>query len=146
MLKKISDFTLRAYSKMVLDHPFIVIIGLMALIAVMGYNAKNFRIDASAETLLLESDPDLRYSREVVDRYGVDDFLLIAYTPGDGDLFSDQTLQTIARLRDELGKIPRVTSVITLLDVPLFQSPPLSYAEVAEEIRTLESEGTDRAL
>jgi uncharacterized protein len=146
MLKKVSDFALRAYSKMVLDHPLIVIIGLMALIAVMGYNAKNFRIDASAETLLLESDPDLRYSREVVDRYGVDDFLLIAYTPGDGDLFSDQTLQTIARLRDELGKAPRVTSVITLLDVPLFQSPPLSYAEVAEEIRTLESEGTDRAL
>jgi uncharacterized protein len=146
MLKKVSDFALRAYGKMVLDHPLIMIIGLMCLIAVMGYNAKNFRIDASAETLLLESDPDLRYSREVVDRYGVDDFLLIAYTPGDGDLFSDQTLQTIARLRDELGKVPRVTSVITLLDVPLFQSPPLSYAEVAEQIRTLESEGTDRAL
>jgi uncharacterized protein len=82
MLKKVSDFALRAYGKMVLDHPLIVIIGLMCLIAVMGYNAKNFRIDASAETLLLESDPDLRYSREVVDRYGVDDFLLIAYHAG----------------------------------------------------------------
>jgi uncharacterized protein len=146
MIKKTADIALRWYNKLVLDHPVFVILCLVALIAVLGYKAKDFRIDASADTLLLESDRDLRYSREIAERYGVDDFLLIAYTPREGDLLADRTLQTIGRLRDDLSTVPRVTSVITLLDVPLFQSPPLSYAEVAEGIRTLESETTDKDL
>lgn len=146
MLKKGGATALRWYNKLVLDHPVLVIVCLMALVAFLGFKARDFRIEASADTLLLQEDPDLRYSREIVERYGVDDFLLIAFTPGDGDLFSDATLAAIGSLRDELAELPRVTSVLTLLDVPLFQSPPLSYAEVAEGIRTLQSEDTDPAL
>jgi len=58
-----------------------VIVVLMIVIAVLGYKAKDFNIDASADTLLLENDKDLRYAREITDRYGVYDFLLISYTP-----------------------------------------------------------------
>lgn len=145
-MKKISEAALRWYTRLVLDHPLAVILVLLAIIAALGYKAKDFRIDASAETLLLENDRDLRYSREVVERYGATDFLLIAYTPKQGDLLSDENLAAVGRLRDELKRLPLVTSVLTLLDVPLFQSPPMSYAEVSEGIRTLESSATDRAL
>jgi predicted RND superfamily exporter protein len=145
-MKKFAETLLRWYTRLVLDHPLIVILALGLVISFLGYKAKDFRIDASAETLLLENDPDLRYSREIVERYGVNDFLLIAYTPKSGDLMSDATLADIGRLRDDLKALPRVTSVLTLLDVPLFESPPLSYAEVSEGIRTLASPDTDKAL
>ncbi len=145
-MKKAADSALRWYTQLVLEHPLPVILILVAIIALLGYQARNFRIDASAETLLLENDRDLRYSREVVSRYGANDFLLIAYTPKSGELLSDDNLAAIGRLRDELKPLPLTDSVMTLLDVPLFQSPPVSYAEVSEGIRTLESEGTDRSL
>ena len=145
-MKKAADSALRWYTQLVLEHPLPVIVILVAIIALLGYQARNFRIDASAETLLLENDRDLRYSREVVSRYGANDFLLIAYTPKSGELLSDDNLAAIGRLRDELKPLPLTDSVMTLLDVPLFQSPPVSYAEVSEGIRTLESEGTDRSL
>ncbi len=145
-MKKVADVALRCYTKLVLDHPLLVILILGAMIAFLGYTARNFRIDASAETLLLENDKDLRYSREIVNRYGVNDFLLIAYTPKEGDLMAQSTLAAIGRMRDELAALPQVASVVTLLDVPLFDSPPISYAEVNEGIRTLESPQTDQAL
>ena len=145
-MKKAADSALRWYTQLVLEHPLPVILILVAIIALLGYQARNFRIDASAETLLLENDRDLRYSREVVSRYGANDFLLIAYTPKSGELLSDDNLAAIGRLRDELKPLPLTDSVMTLLDVPLFQSPPVSYAEVSEGIRTLESESTDRSL
>lgn len=145
-MKKAAEFALRWYTKLVLDHPVAVILVLGAVIGFLAYQAKDFRIDASAETLLLENDKDLRYSREITNRYGVNDFLLIAYTPKDGDLLSPATMATIGRLRDELAVLPQVESVLTLLDVPLFDSPPISYADVSEGIRTLSSDGTDKAL
>lgn len=145
-MKRAADFALRWYTKLVLDHPLPVILILLAGIALLGYQARNFRIDASADTLLLENDQDLRYSREVTARYGATDFLLIAYTPKSGELLADENLAAIGRLRDEFKQLPLTDSVLTLLDVPLFQSPPVSYAEVSEGIRTLESEGTDREL
>ncbi len=145
-MKKAADFAIRWYTQLVLEHPLPVILVLVAIIALLGYQARNFRIDASAETLLLENDRDLRYSREVVSRYGANDFLLIAYTPKSGELLSDANLAAVGRLRDELKPLPLTDSVMTLLDVPLFQSPPVSYSEVSEGIRTLESETTDREL
>jgi len=145
-MKKVADVTLRWYTRLVLDHPLWVILILGAMIAFLGYTARDFRIDASAETLLLENDKDLRYSREIVNRYGVNDFLLIAYTPKQGDLMAESTLATIGRMRAELVALPQVESVVTLLDVPLFDSPPISYADVSEGIRTLESPQTDQTM
>lgn len=145
-MKKAADFALRGYTRIVLDHPWLVILVLGAVITFLGYKARDFRIDASADSLLLQNDKDLRYSRDIADRYGVNDFLLIAYTPKNGNLLSEETLTAIGRLRDELSVLPQVESVMTLLDVPLFNSPPISYGDVSRGIRTLSSPQTDKSL
>ena len=103
-------------------------------------------MDASAETLLLENDKDLLYARKINARYGSNDFLIVAYAPEQGDLFSEATLKDLRSLRDELKKLERVSSVLSILDVPLFESPPLTYAELSKGGRTLESPSTDRKL
>jgi len=141
-----SNKLIRWYDALVLDRPVVVTISLMIVIAVLGYQAKDFNIDASADTLLLENDEDLRYSREISRRYGIHDFLLISYTPKKGDLLDAQNLKTIAGLRDDLKKLGQVTSVMTLLDVPLLESPPVSYKDISGNIPNLESPTIDKAL
>jgi hypothetical protein len=145
MILKPDSRAARLFFSIVVDHPKIVVACLLALIAAMGFFAKDFKIDASAETLIRESDEDLRYARKIYSRYGIQDFLVIAYTPR-GDLLSDKVLADIARLRDELEALPRVDSVVTILDVPILESPPLSLQELAGEMRTLTSPGVDRAM
>ena len=62
------------YQNYVLKNPkYIVLILLICLIS-FGYFSKNFRLDASSDTLLLEDDPDLKYLKEVTETYGSKDF------------------------------------------------------------------------
>ena len=134
------------YAACVLDHPLRVLIILAALIAALGYKALDFKIDASTESLLLENDPDLRYAREIGRRYGVNDFLLISFAPHRGDLLDDPNRTAMRHLRDELRQLEQVASVVTILDVPLLQSPPISYAELSGGMPTLEDDSLDLNL
>ena len=133
------------YDKVILKRPLFVIACILILVSFLGYKAKDFRLDASAETLVLENDEALQYSRLINMRYGASDYLLIAYTPN-GDLFSDETLTDLKALKDELESLERVSSVVSILDVPLLESPPVPIKELASNIRTLESPDTDRNL
>jgi len=145
-MKRLADRAIRYYNNFVLDRPILVIICLAIVIGFLGYKARDFKIDASAETLLLENDADLRFTREINDRYGVNDYLVISYTPKSGDLLGDKNLAHLARLQEDLSHIKGVASVLTLLDVPLLESPPISYAEFSGALPTLQSPATDRAL
>ena len=60
-----------------------------------GYFSKDFRLDASSETLLIEGDPDLAYLKEVSERYGSKEFLILTYTPNEGTVsYTHLTLPT----------------------------------------------------
>jgi len=113
--------------------------------AVFGYYSQYLSIDASAETLLLENDADLKLTREVHGRYISPDYLVVAYTPKE-HMLSDNTLATIRSLKKSLLQIKGVDSVTTLLDVPLLESPPIDIAEVVKNVRTLSSEDTNKTL
>ena len=130
------------FDRVVLGHPKTVILCVLIVVGFLGFGARGFRLDASAETLVLENDEDLRYSREISSRYGQQDFLVLTYTPGD-DLFSPETLTTLARLREDLRSLESVSSVLSILDVPLLESPPVSLKELTGELPTLESPTTD---
>ncbi len=135
----------RFYDRVILSHPRKVIACLLIIIAILGYFAKDFRIDASPDTLVNESDEDIQYAWKIYNRYGVQDFLFIAYTP-EQDLLSDEVLEDIAGLKKDLSQLERVASVVTLLDVPLLESPPLSISEMAGELPTLTSPRVDREM
>ncbi|MBL7153894.1 MAG: hypothetical protein ISS79_09265, partial [Phycisphaerae bacterium] len=51
------------FERVVLGYPVIVIVCMLVAVAFLAHKARNFRLDASAETLVLENDEDLRYSR-----------------------------------------------------------------------------------
>ena len=134
-----------AYDKLVLRRPGITLLATALVVAFFAYHAPAFRLDASADSLVLENDEALQYYRSIRARYGSDDYLIVTYTPNQ-DLFGKAVLADLKTLRDEIAAMDNVESVISLLDVPLIQSPPISLAELSEEVPTLESPRTDTAL
>ena len=137
---------LNLYQKTVLRHPLGAIFAVLALTVAMAFGLPNFKLDASADSLTLEHDDDLNYFREVVQRYGSDNFLIVTFSPKQGDLFDDENLQLLSSLRDELAAIKGVDSMLSLLDVPLLYSPKISVADLKNELNTLLSPGVDRQL
>jgi predicted RND superfamily exporter protein len=133
------------FDRVVLRHPRTVILCVLAVAGFLAFQARHFRLDASAETLVLENDRDLRYSRLISSRYGQNDFLVLTYTPR-GDLFSPDALASLARLRDDLKSIQSVSSVLSILDVPLLESPPVSLKDLTGDLPTLESPSVDKDM
>ncbi|MBT5388461.1 MAG: MMPL family transporter [Porticoccaceae bacterium] len=132
------------YQKVILDNPVKVIFATIALTLAMAMGLTNFKLDASADSLTLEHDDDLNFFREVVQRYGSDNFLIVTFSPKQGDLFDQKNLDTLQSLRTELAGIEGVESMLSMLDVPLLYSPKISISDLKEELKTLVSEGVDK--
>ena len=109
------------YQNGVLKNPKTVFVLLIVAILNFGYYSKDFRLDASSETLLIEDDPDLAYLKEVADRYGSKEFLILTYTPNEG-MVTDNSINNLLSLKYKIQSLNWVHSVITLLDVPLLST------------------------
>ncbi|MDP7318806.1 MAG: MMPL family transporter [SAR324 cluster bacterium] len=133
------------YDKLILEHSKTILVLILLVVAFLGSEARKLEIDASSETLLLEDDKDLEYSRLINQRYYTPDYLVVTFTPKAG-LLEDETLATIRNLSRDLEKLERVESVTSILNVPLLQSPPKPVKELLEHVPTLESPGIDREL
>ncbi len=134
------------YRQTVLKHPVITLLVLLGILLAVGSFSRNFHLDASADSLMLEHDKDLRYFREINEQYGTSSFLIISYTPKSHALLAPETLADIRALREKLLAIDRVEEVVSLLDAPLIDSPPVTLSEISRGIRTIESPDVDRDL
>ncbi|WP_339898492.1 MMPL family transporter [uncultured Gilvimarinus sp.] len=132
-----------AYRYLITQRPLLVIVALLALTIFAALGLPNFKLDASADSLTLESDNSLDYFREINKRYQSGDFLVVTYSPK-APMLSDESLQTLQSLRDELAAVEGVKNINSILDVPLLYSPVRSLAEQKESTRTLMTPGVDR--
>ena len=130
------------YSATVLKQPIPVCILMTAVLCFFAVQTKDFKLDASADSLLLEDDKDLKLFRETTERYATKDFLFITFTP-DEDLFSQNSLDQITQLRNELRELDPVESVTSLVDVPLVRQVKGSISDAAENSRTIEGGDVD---
>ncbi|MFQ5991556.1 MAG: RND family transporter [Nitrospiraceae bacterium] len=133
------------YQKIVIERPVISLSFIALLVLFFGLQTPNFKLDASAESLVLENDEALRYYRSIRKVYGSDDFLVITYTPS-SDLLSEDSLAGLKSLAEELTRLPGVKSVVSILDVPLLNSPKIKLSQLATDIKTLETPGVDKEL
>ena len=133
----------KLYNKIVLEHPKAVLIALLLLLLFSSYHAKDFKIDASPDTLLLEDDKDLKIFREINSRYAVMEFYMVTFAPYE-DLFSEGSLKRLKGLREELKSLERVDSVATLLDIPLLKASGVELSKITQEtVKSLEDPGVD---
>jgi len=133
------------YFKWVVEKPLWALIFVVLVVVGFSYHIPKFKLDASAESLVLENDNALEYYRKISKVYGSDDFLVITYSPFK-DLMSDEVLADIKTLSGELLKLDRINSIDNILNVPLLNSPRVEIGKLATDIRTLETPGVDREL
>lgn len=133
------------YQKLFLERPIITVALLILFAVVMAIGLKNFKLDASADSMTLESDRDLDYFREIFKRYDTGDILVVTFTP-DQDLYSAESLASLKALRDELAEVDRVKSVLSILDVPLLYSPLLGLGDLGGELKKITDDGVDLEL
>ena len=139
---------LSLYEKIVFEHAKLVLLLIALLIGFLSQYAGNFRLDASSDSLVLENDESLEYYRKVVSKYNTADFLVLTYSPlpASGEMFSDEVLADIGNLRQDILDLGNIKSIISILDVPLTQSPPITLAELNGAPQLLLSKKTDREL
>lgn len=129
---------LEKYANFVINRPYLVITFVLIVTAFLGWHSRDFRMDASADSLVVEGDADLEFSREMDARYGTGEFVFVTFNPAD-ELFSPDLLATLDSLRSELATVEGVQSVDSIFDVPLFKVANVSLSEVADNIITLRS-------
>jgi predicted RND superfamily exporter protein len=135
----------RLYRALIINRPYHVLTTLVLFTIVAAFGMTNFKLDASADSLTLEHDTSIDYLREISKRYQSGDFLVLTYAPK-ADMFSDESINTLKQLRDELASVDGVASVYSMIDVPLLYSPMRPLAEQKESTRTLLTPGVDRAM
>jgi len=133
----------KLYKNSIIEKPKSVLLILITLLLSFGYFTKDFQLDASSDTLLLENDPDLKYLREVNTKYGSKDFLVLTYTPKDSLLASD-TIKNLTNLKKDLTNLSWANNVITILDVPLLKNNDDPLAERIKNFKTLSSKDADK--
>ena len=133
----------RLYQNTVIQKPKTILTLLIFCLLFFGYYTKDFKLDASSDTLLIENDPDLKYLREVTDRYGAKEFLILTFTPKES-IISDSTINNLLSLKKEIQNLDWVHSVITMLDIPLLENSDKPLSEKLENFVTLKNENVDR--
>jgi len=133
------------YSNYLLKYPKIIFTIVISLAIVMFSFTLKLEIDASAETLLLEGDKDLEFTREIGKKFEAPDFLVLTYSVED-DLLSEKNIKNIKILTDRILKFKQVDAVNSIVNVPLLQSPARPVKELVKDVKTLSSEGVDKKL
>ncbi len=131
------------YQNYVINKPRVIFLLLLVALLSFGYFSKDFRLDASSETLLIEGDPDLKYLREINERYGSKDFLILTVTPKE-KISSQSSINNLLSLKYKIQSLDWVHSVITILDIPLLNNSDKPITERIKNYSTLKDENVDK--
>ena len=130
------------YQNIVLKNPKSIFVLLLITLLSFGYFSKDFSLDASSETLLIEGDPDLQYLKEINKRYGSKEFLVLTFSPNEG-MVSDSSINNLLSLKYKIQSLEWVHSVVTILDIPLLNNSEAPLEERLKSFKTLKDEDVD---
>ena len=136
-LKNIGNF--------LLDRYLLILLLVFTLTIITSIGLSNFKLDASSDALVLESDESLKTYREAEDEFGDSSFLIVTYEPKN-ELFSEYSLKKISQLEIDLKNIDGVDSVLSILDAPIFFQPRVGLSEVSDNLKNLTDPEVDLNL
>lgn len=133
----------KIYDRLVLGHPVVLLILLTLLLSFFAFHARDFKLDASADSLILEDDEDLIKYNEIIYRYDPKDFYIITYA-SHKDLFTHESLDRFKSLRDQLTLLEGVDSIQSILDITLYETSGISLTDIdGSNVKTLRSPDVD---
>ena len=136
---------LKNIGKFLLDRYLLILLLVFTLTIITSVGLSNFKLDASSDALVLESDESLKTYRKAEDEFGDTSFLIVTYEPK-GELFSEYSLKKISQLENDLKNIDGVDSVLSILDAPIFFQPRVGLSEVSDNLKNLTDKGVDLNL
>ena len=143
---KIINKVINFYDYLILKRPFTSLFSALLAISFFSLSIQDFKMDASADSLVLENDQALKYFRATSARYSTEDFVVITFKPNNG-IYNTESLTLLDDIsKDIKSNISDVSSVLTILDVPLLDSPKVGFSDLSKEQRTLRSKNIDLSL
>ena len=134
---------IKLYDYSIIEKPYISFFLALSVILFFSLSIPNFKMDASADSLVLENDNALKYYRATSARYGTEDFVVVTFKPNNG-IYNKESLSKLDNLAKEIKiNVDGVSEVLTILDVPLLNSPKIGFSDLANEQRTLRSDDID---
>ena len=130
----------------IIKKPTWSLIAFLIIVCSSVLQIQNFSLDASSESLSLEGDNNLELYFATQETFGSDESLVISYSVKDGTILSKDQIISLRSFRDDLLELEGINSVVSILDVSLFQSPPLSLVELASEVYTIDNGKADQSL
>ncbi len=124
-----------------LKYPITIIFFFSILSIISIYQSKNFELDASADTLLIENDPDLIYLRELNKRYKSEEFFIITYTPT--KLSRENSIKELQSLVNQLNNFEWVSKTVSVINAPLLQSTNEPLIERIKNLKYITNDKVD---
>ncbi|MEE4244521.1 MAG: MMPL family transporter [Kangiellaceae bacterium] len=131
-------------ASLAIKQTFLTSIILFGIVIGLGIKVGDFRLDASADSLLLENDPSLTDYRKTYLDYGSDDYLFLLFDPK-GELFEQEKLKVLEELQNKISKVDNVASVTSVLDIPIFDTSEADIFTVENDTTTLRAGTFDLA-
>ena len=126
------------YSALLTKYLNIFLIILIGILIIFSINSRNFQLDASSDSLILDDDKDLKKYKEIVNTYSSNDFLILTLTNNDKIVTRDN-INFIKTITSEIKNLDWVDSVQSILDVPLLSVNNQSLSDLVNEILTIDS-------
>ena len=123
--------------KKLLNFPKLILLSLIIILLGSLYFSKNFKLDASADTLLLENDPDLKYLREVNERYGSEEFFILTYEPK--AVINKDSVLELEKFVTKINNLNWVSKTISVINAPLLQSTNEPLMERIQNLKYITS-------
>ncbi|MCI5054206.1 MAG: MMPL family transporter [Pelagibacteraceae bacterium] len=133
------------YNK-ILQYPFYILLIFTTLFLFSIYQSKNFELDASADTLLIDNDPDLIFLRQLNKKYKSEEFFIITYTPNNSN--KKETIKELEKLVLEINNFRWISKTISVINAPLLQSTNEPLMDRIKNLKYITSDNinTDKAI
>ncbi len=103
-----------------LQYPLAILFLFFFFCGISIYQSKNFELDASADTLLIENDPDLIYLRNLNKKYKSEEFFIITYTPI--NLSKENSIKELQDIVNQINNFTWISKTVSVINAPLLQS------------------------
>ena len=129
-----------------LQYPLTTLFLFFFFSAISIYQSKNFELDASADTLLIENDPDLIYLRKLNKKYKSEEFFIITYTPQ--NLTRENAIKELQNIVGEINNFTWISKTISVINAPLLQSTNEPLIERVKNLKYITNEkvNLDKAI
>ncbi len=135
----------KIFANFILKYPKIILLVLVPLFIYAGYLSTHLKIDATSKSLLMDNDPNLAFLKKIDKDFYNPDILLVTFAPK-SPLLSKDSLNTIKNISEDIKKIPNVTSVTSILNVPLLENKNIPITDLLDNVPTLQSHDVNLTL